>query len=86
MNYILDTNICIYLIKRKPESVFKRLSQILLGNVGISSITVAELDYGARKSSNIEKNLLALNQFLIPFEIFSLTKRLQKNMEKSEPT
>ena len=71
MGYLLDTNICIYIIKKKPESVFKRLSQIPLGEIGISSLTVAELDYGARKSANTEKNLSALNQFLIPFEIFN---------------
>lgn len=71
MGYLLDTNICIYIIKRKPESVLKRLSQIPLGQIGISSITIAELDYGTRKSANPEKNISALNQFLIPFEIFN---------------
>jgi tRNA(fMet)-specific endonuclease VapC len=71
MGYLLDTNICIYIIKRKPESVLTKLSQIPLGQIGISSITIAELDYGARKSANPEKNISALNQFLIPFEIFN---------------
>ena len=75
MNYLLDTNICIYLIKRKPDSVFKRLSKIPLGDVGISTITLAELNYGARKSSNVEKNLSALNQFLIPFEVFNFDEK-----------
>ncbi|MBS1665458.1 MAG: type II toxin-antitoxin system VapC family toxin [Bacteroidetes bacterium] len=71
MGYLLDTNICIYIIKKKPDSVLKRLLQIPLGQIGISSISIAELDYGARKSMNPEKNLSALNQFLIPFEIFN---------------
>lgn len=71
MGYLLDTNICIYIIKKKPDSVLKRLGQIPLGEIGISSITVAELDYGARKSANPEKNLSALDQFLLSFEIFS---------------
>jgi tRNA(fMet)-specific endonuclease VapC len=71
MGYLLDTNICIYLIKRKPESVLRRLSETPLGQIGISSITIAELDYGARKSLNVEKNLTALGHFLVPFEIFS---------------
>lgn len=70
MGYLLDTNICIYIIKRKPDSVLKRLLQIPIGEIGISSITIAELDYGARKSANPDKNLFALEQFLIPFEIF----------------
>ena len=59
MGYLLDTNICIYIVKKKPESVLKRLQEIPLGEIGISSLTVAELDYGARKSANSEKNLSA---------------------------
>lgn len=55
MKYILDTNICIYIIKQKPLSVLERLREVPLGQVGISVITLAELDYGARKSSNPEK-------------------------------
>jgi tRNA(fMet)-specific endonuclease VapC len=46
------------------------LNQVPLGEVGVSSITVAELDYGVRKSTNPEKNLAALHQFLLSFEIF----------------
>jgi tRNA(fMet)-specific endonuclease VapC len=42
-----------------------------LGQIGISTLSIAELDYGARKSANPEKNLSALGQFLIPFEIFN---------------
>lgn len=71
MGYLLDTNICIYIIKKKPESVLKRFGQIPLGEVGISSITIAELNYGVAKSTNPEKNYAALNQFLIAFEIFN---------------
>jgi tRNA(fMet)-specific endonuclease VapC len=70
MNYILDTNICIYIIKRKPEIVLNRLKQISFGSIGISVITLSELTYGANKSAFPEKNLNALKQFLIPFELF----------------
>jgi len=70
MNYILDTNTCIYIIKRKPESVLDRLKQIPLGLIGISVITLSELVYGVKKSAFPEKNLEALKQFLIPFELF----------------
>lgn len=45
MNYILDTNICIYIIKKKPISVFEKLKQIPFGQIGISVITLAELEY-----------------------------------------
>lgn len=70
MNYILDTNICIYIIKKKPRSVLEKLNQVPLGLIGISVITLAELIYGVRKSAFPEKNLEALKQFLIPFELF----------------
>jgi len=69
MEYLLDTNICIYIIKKKPEIVLKRFKKFPLGSIGISTITLAELQFGIRKSSNPEKNLTALNQFIIPLEI-----------------
>lgn len=69
MKFILDTNICIYIIKKKPARVFEKFRELPLGSVGISSITLAELQYGVRKSSQPEKNQIALNQFLIPLDI-----------------
>ncbi|GEO02773.1 hypothetical protein AAE02nite_04370 [Adhaeribacter aerolatus] len=55
MTYLLDTNICIYIIKRKPAIVLEKFSRITLGSVAISTITLAELEYGVRKSTNPEK-------------------------------
>jgi tRNA(fMet)-specific endonuclease VapC len=69
MQYLLDTNICIYLIKQKPPKVLARFSTLALSDIGISSITVAELEYGVCKSQQQEKNRGALMQFLIPLEI-----------------
>jgi tRNA(fMet)-specific endonuclease VapC len=69
MTYLLDTNICIYIIKQKPQIVFDKFKKIALGNIGISSISVAELFFGVMKSANIEKNSIALEQFLLPLEI-----------------
>jgi tRNA(fMet)-specific endonuclease VapC len=69
MQYILDTNICIYIIKRKPEQVFAKLLTLSVGSVVISSITLAELQYGVEKSINREKNKEALEKFLTPIEI-----------------
>lgn len=57
-------------IKRKPQNVLDKLSQVPLGLVGISVITLSELVYGVRKSAFPEKNMEALKQFLIPFELF----------------
>ncbi len=70
MPYLLDTNICIYIIKKKPQSVLDRLAAILPDEIGISMITIAELEYGVRKSTYPEKNRFALNKFLIPFSLF----------------
>ncbi len=69
MEYLLDTNICIYIIKKKPLAIFEKFKTFPLGSVGISSITLAELQFGIQKSSEPEKNQSALNQFLIPLEI-----------------
>lgn len=69
MEYLLDTNICIYLIKNRPEVVLNKFKNLPLGAVGISSISIAELQFGVDKSQHREKNQHALNQLLIPLEI-----------------
>jgi tRNA(fMet)-specific endonuclease VapC len=69
MEYLLDTNICIYIIKKRPASVLKKFESLSPGDVAISSITLAELYYGIMKSSNPRKNQEALDKFLIPLEI-----------------
>lgn len=69
MEYLLDTNICIYIIKKRPAGVLKKFESLSLGDVAISSITLAELYYGIMKSSNPKKNQEALDKFLIPLEI-----------------
>lgn len=66
---MLDTNICIYIIKNKPKSVIKKFKEYDIGDISLSSITVSELYYGAYKSDHVEKNLLALEHFLQPFNI-----------------
>lgn len=69
--YILDTNICIYIIKKKPAIVFDRFSKPGFGEVGISSITLSELEYGAQKSKYVDQNIKAIRQFVIPLEIYN---------------
>lgn len=69
MPWLLDTNTCIYIIKQKPTSVFEKFKTVNPGQVALSVITLAELEYGARKSAAVEKNLSALHQFTIPFDI-----------------
>lgn len=69
MKVMLDTNICIYLIKQQPPTVIERFLSHPVGDIGISSITVAELAYGVNKSRNTAKNRLALEQFLLPLDV-----------------
>ena len=69
MKYLLDTNICIFLIKNKPKSVLAHFEKLIPGDVGISSITLAELVCGVEKSQQKEKNKQALEYFLLPLEI-----------------
>jgi tRNA(fMet)-specific endonuclease VapC len=69
MKYMLDTNICIYIIKQKPRTVIERFLQTEISQIGISSITLSELLFGASKSSKPEQNKIALAQFVAPLEI-----------------
>ncbi len=62
--YLLDTNICIHIIKRKPVHVLQRLLELDFSEVAISSITLSELEYGVSKSAWPQKNKLALAKFL----------------------
>lgn len=69
MSYMLDTNICIYAMKNKPEKVLQRLKEEINDGICISSITLAELEYGMKHSSNPAKNEQALLRFLLPFDV-----------------
>jgi len=69
MNLLLDTNICIYMIKKKPPSVLKHFDAHAAGTLAVSSITVAELEFGVQKSQYPSQNQQALEQFLLPLMI-----------------
>ena len=69
MKFMLDTNICIYIIKRRPETVLGRFASHPVGDIGISVITLAELEYGASKSTVPARNREALEQFVSPLEV-----------------
>lgn len=75
MKYLLDTNICIYLIKQKPLSVLEKLRSNDIKDLALSSITVAELEYGVMRSQNKEQNMDALHRFMIPYEIVDFTSK-----------
>ncbi len=69
MKVLLDTNICIYIIKRQPSSVLERFSRFAIGDIGISVVTLAELEYGVSKSRDVKRNRHALDQFISPLEV-----------------
>ena len=75
MKYMLYTNICIYLIKRKPPHVLERFQTHQPGDIFVSSITVAELQYGVEKSNYQDRNQIALDLFLSPLEIADFETR-----------
>jgi tRNA(fMet)-specific endonuclease VapC len=68
--YLLDTNICIYIINRRPMEVFDRFEGLKVGQVAISSITGAELSFGVEKSGST-RNRQALDKFLAPLDILA---------------
>ena len=69
MAYMLDTDTCIYIIRRKPSVVIERLRRTRVSEVVLSSITLSELEYGVQKSSRPARNQLALLQFLMPIDV-----------------
>ena len=69
MELMLDTNICIYLIREHPPSVLERFASHAVGDIGISVMTLAELEYGVSKSGRPPKNREALDQFISPREV-----------------
>jgi len=71
MSYMLDTNICIYLIKKQPESVLLKMQAHMQDGLCISSITLAELQHGVFASAAVAKNNIALNQFLSIMKILN---------------
>jgi len=71
VRYLLDTNICIYLINERPALALSRFRDCAAGDVGVSIVTALELAYGVEKSGSV-RNRLALEKFLAPLEILAL--------------
>jgi tRNA(fMet)-specific endonuclease VapC len=76
MKYMLDTNICIYCIRKNPQKVFRRMQGREIGDVGISAITYSELRFGVADSSNPEQNSIALAEFIAPLEVLNYTAEI----------
>ena len=75
MRYMLDTNTCIYIIKKHPANVIKKIQTLALGDICLSSLTLAELKYGVEKSQHKQQNKSALEEFTLPLEIMSFDEK-----------
>lgn len=90
MKIMLDTNICIYIIKRQPAAVLKHFMEYKVGDICISTITLSELRYGVAKSAHREKNTKALAEFIVPLEVVPFEEEaalaygeIRSNLEKA---
>ena len=90
MKYMLDTNICIYIMKQQPAIVAKKFNSFHIGDIVVSSIVLSELAFGAHKSQLLEKNLFRLKEFMQPIEILSYDENaayrygeIRANLEKN---
>ena len=89
MLYLLDTNICVYIIRGRQKSVVERFRQHALNDLLISSVTTAELYFGIEKSDRREHNLDILETFLLPivvqpfdYEASMVYGRLRADLER----
>ena len=73
LQYMLDTDICIYLNKRHPTKLLERFNRVA-GQVGVSTITLSELYFGAEKSERRRENYEALERFFSGLEILAFSK------------
>jgi len=90
MKYLLDTNICVYIIRQRPPWVRERFNAFPIGDIGISSISMSELSYGVAKSSQPERNHAALDRFLLPLTVLPYDSKaaqyyggIRANLEKT---
>ena len=67
--YLLDSNICIYIINNSPITVVKKIKKLKPHQVKLSAISIGELEYGIYKSKAIDKNKKALYDFASAFDI-----------------
>jgi tRNA(fMet)-specific endonuclease VapC len=69
MQYLLDTNICIYLLNGRSERLIEKIVSFDVSDIAVSIVSVAELMYGVSKSTKVEENRLTLMKFLSPFQL-----------------
>ena len=82
MKYLLDTNICIYIINKRSVPVLDTIRSKHPDDISISSITIAELNYGAERSQNPHQNRIAILEFLISFSLLDFDQRAESHYGK----
>lgn len=82
MTFLLDTNICIYIIKNRYVDLVKKLRNVGIENVAISTITIAELEYGMANSSRPGETMSKLYEFLVPFSILDFEMHAARHYGK----
>jgi tRNA(fMet)-specific endonuclease VapC len=90
IRYLLDTNACIELIRKRSQRVLSHLREHPVGSVGISSITLGELYSGVSRSADPERNRIALTHFCAPIALLPFDDRaaaaygpVRANLERS---
>ncbi len=83
LRYLLDTDICIYITKRKPMSVFNKFEQLDVGSVGMSVVTYGELVYGVGKSSRPKKTMAFLEELIGLIPPLPLSTEVAKHYGKT---
>jgi tRNA(fMet)-specific endonuclease VapC len=78
MSYLLDTNICVDIIRSKSDSLIRKVISMDSAQLAVSTITVAELEYGVANSSRVEHNAESLRRFLLPISIHDYDDRSAK--------
>ena len=74
LRYMLDTNICIYVIKNRPEGLRERFNR-LADQLCISAVTLAEIIYGAEKSARQIENIEVVDQFAARLDVLPFGER-----------
>jgi tRNA(fMet)-specific endonuclease VapC len=76
--YMLDTNICIYMIKQQPKSVLEKFESLSVGSVAMSLVTLGELEYGALRSNNSEKAMGVLEELVNYIPVLPMAESVAK--------
>lgn len=75
MRYLFDTNICIYLLNESSPPLTARVQAVVPSDIALCSVVLAELTYGAYRSSRVADNLRLLQKFAAPYRVLGFDDR-----------